>query len=621
MRFPIRFKILVTMLLVITAVVSIITFTMANLFHTDKESYIHALTSEMAQHTAAEARSILNGYRERLQVLALLMTNRQMPQTEKAELIQQMFFKFQEFVAVTLHEGGLEPITVYDAKSLTDAGLTKEDFLQFRKRHPLPLERISAGNVYVATTCLSEKLPAFTLAISFRSPDDPADIVAAAIIRLDTLLDLVSRSKIFSTFIVDYQGTPLADADVQTVVQGRPVTWIPNLESLQQRRSHGLTHEFLQNGTEMIGGLAGIEFGDLLAGAQIPKSAALLTSRELLNNLLAISLVLLVASAILSLFWSGLLTRPIERLNEAAKSIGKGEFDTRLAMSTRDEIGDLAGTFNQMASQLMTREEELKEAHEALIQSEKMSAFGQIGAGIAHEVKNPLAGILGLTQLSLRETDKTSVVYENLTVIEKETRRCKTIIENLMKFARQEKFKFEEVAVNRVVEDAIAIIAHQLGIHKIKIFHELAPDLPAVWGNANQIQQVLLNLLINAQQAMEGAPGSIRVVTRRTDAGRVLIGVKDNGPGIPEELKAKIFEPFFTTKPIGKGTGLGLSVSYGIVKEHKGRILVESQPGKGTVFMLIFPAMDSQKAANTNIRQDGQALHQDASPPQRGNAL
>jgi predicted Zn finger-like uncharacterized protein len=339
----------------------------------------------------------------------------------------------------------------------------------------------------------------------------------------------------------------------------------------------------------MVGGLAGIEGTDLLAGVQIPKAAAYLTARELLNNLTLVALVLLVAAALIGLFGSRLLTGTLERLSNAARIVAKGRFDIQVAATSRDEIGELASSFNQMAIELDTREKALKSTQEALIQSEKMAAFGELGAGIAHEIKNPLAGILGLTQLSMRKMNKNDPVYTNLGIIEKETNRCTYIIQNLLKFSRQEKVAFESVDLNQVARDAMAIVEHQLALNKIKLISEFDDALPSISGNANQIQQVLINLMINAQQAMEGRSGKVTVTTAGNKNGHAQIRVKDTGPGIPEELQAKIFEPFFTTKPVGKGTGLGLSVSYGIIKEHKADIQLHSTPDEGTSFTLLFP--------------------------------
>jgi predicted Zn finger-like uncharacterized protein len=339
----------------------------------------------------------------------------------------------------------------------------------------------------------------------------------------------------------------------------------------------------------MVGGLARIESSDLLAGVEIPKAAAYLAARELLNNLIVVSLALLIMSVIVSLFGARLITQPLVRLSGATRVVAKGQYDIQLESSSRDEIDDLAQSFNTMASELDFREKALKGAQAALVQSEKMAAFGQLGAGIAHEIKNPLAGILGLTQLSLRKIEQDSALAKNLSIIEKETNRCTTIIQNLLKFARQEKVAFEAVEVNRVVEDSIAIVDHQLAMNRVTLKKNLAQEIPLISGNANQIQQVLINLMINAEQAMEGRAGDVTLTTSNQNSGYVQIQVRDTGPGIPEDLQAKIFEPFFTTKEVGKGTGLGLSVSYGIIQEHGGDIQVKSASGKGTAFNISLP--------------------------------
>jgi signal transduction histidine kinase len=181
-------------------------------------------------------------------------------------------------------------------------------------------------------------------------------------------------------------------------------------------------------------------------------------------------------------------------------------------------------------------------------------------------------------------------------MIEKESKRCKMIIENLLKFARQEKALMGPVDVNQVVQDAVAIVNHQLELNRVTVHLDLQETLPQIEGNANQLQQVLMNLMINAQQAMEGAPGSVTVSSVRLPSGNVEIRVVDTGPGMSEEVRRKLFEPFYTTKPAGKGTGLGLSVSYGIIEEHKGSIAVDSRPGAGATFIIELPAIPEQIA-------------------------
>ena len=608
-KFSIRFKVLVILLLVVTAAVSTITFTMANLFHADKSLYVHDLTSEMAMHTAAETRALLEGYQQNLQVFTRLLYDRDLNPEHKGKLVKEMFKDFNEFVAIILYNDGKELTSVYDSRILETAGIAKTGLSDYFKAHPIPFDQVLMGDVYIANATIKESLPAFVLALSHPASDKTTDdSVIAAIIRLDGLQRLAERSKAFTTFIADSQGNPLAHSNLQQVVKRRKIEWIAGIKGLKAARMHGSTHDYVDHGREMVGGLAHIGIRDLLAGVEIPKAAAYLTARELLKNLVSVALILLLVAAVFSLFSSRLLTRPLERLLEATKIVARGQFDVKVTSRSRDEIGDLADSFNQMASELELREKALKDTQVALVQSEKMAAFGQLGAGIAHEVKNPLAGILGLTQLCLLEEEKETTQFKNLSLIEKETKRCKTIIENLLKFSRQEKVAFDSFDVNRVALDTIAIINHQLGINQIKLLQELAPDLPPVYGNANQIQQVLLNLMINAQQAMAGRPGTIKLATSRLDMKRIKIQIIDNGPGIPADVQSKIFEPFFTTKPVGQGTGLGLSVTYGIIKTHKGDIDVKSKPGKGTVFTILLPAAET-------VRQTVQAADLDAPSP------
>lgn len=597
-----RFKILITLLLVVTIVVGLITFTMARMFHMDKTAYIHDMTSVIALHTAQESRALLVGYGDRLKVFTRIMFESGMSTAQKTKLLKEYFEDFREFVAITMHRDGRDPVTVYDTRLLQVMGVSKDDLRKYRKENPLPMKRIMDGEVFVENSTLVEKFPTMTMTLRQTPPGANRSVVVEATIRLNSLLGLAGRSRVFETFIVDSRGIVLAHSDPVMVGNRTPVDWIPQMESLQKQQSLSTTSEYIVNGVEMVGGFSRMEFSGLLAGVQIPKTAAYLTARELLHNLIYMSLALLIMAALVGIFGARGITRSLVKLSEATKVVAKGTFGVKVEGFSHDEIGDLAGSFNKMSSELELREEKLKEAQTALIQSEKMAAFGQLGAGIAHEVKNPLAGILGFAQLSLRKVESDSPLYKNLTTIEKETKRCKTIIENLLKFARQEKVAFEPTDMNRVVEDAVVIVDHQLGIHHVNVKMELAASLPKILGNGNQIQQVFMNLMINAQQAMEGKPGNITISTKSPEPDTVEVRVTDDGPGMPGDVKARIFEPFYTTKPAGQGTGLGLSVSYGIVREHNGDITLESEKGKGTTFVLTFPvAGSSDQDAGTEI--------------------
>src|SRR5436309_2271720 len=209
LRFPIRLKIMVALMFVITSVVSLITFTMGRLFNQDKTAYIHDLTSLIALHTAEEARSQLDGYRERLLVFGGVMYEQDLTQAQKNGLLKRLLEDFQEFVAVTLYVNGVERATVYDAHQLAEAGFGREDLASYRLAHPLPMDRLRAGEVYVENSTLSEKLLSLTLAIPY--PVSKGDsVVMAAVIRLDGMLRLGGRSKALETLIIDGQGALLA---------------------------------------------------------------------------------------------------------------------------------------------------------------------------------------------------------------------------------------------------------------------------------------------------------------------------------------------------------------------------------------------------------------------------
>ncbi|WP_136513674.1 sensor histidine kinase [Geomonas edaphica] len=606
LKFPLRFKILLSQLLVVSVVLSLITFTMATLFQKDKTAYIHDLTSTMALHSAEEAGTLVTGYTEKLKLFSRLMADREMGGREQA--LKGLFEEFGEFVMVarSAPDGDED---VYDQAALDAVGVTREDLLRVLAPSPAATanrssgsqgkeaavsprdsggDPVSGGEPVVEFAAVSRAFPAMKVTIAEPAADGDEPVLTSAVIRLDRLQRIATRSRVFDTFVVDASGRFLAHAETRRIGSVPEGEWWPWVKKAS--RVSGLTREYGSRGAAIVGGFSRTMSGGLTVGVQIKKSAAFLTSRALLLDLLVLSLVLLVGAAVLSQFWSHHLTRPIEKLSEATRMVGQGRFEVEVPASSGDEIGALGDSFNRMATELKQREQALKELYGQLVQSEKMAAFGALGAGIAHEVKNPLAGILGITQLSLRGVESGHPLEKNLHIIEKETKRCKTIIENLLKFARQEQVEFSAVDIALVLSDALAIVDHQLGINSVKVEKEVEEGLPLCRGNANQLQQVLMNLMINAQQAMGGAAGTVRLSAKRLDAGGVEVRVADDGPGIPQQIREKIFDPFFTTKPAGQGTGLGLSVSYGIVKDHGGDIRLESEEGVGTTFIITLPA-------------------------------
>jgi PAS domain S-box-containing protein len=226
---------------------------------------------------------------------------------------------------------------------------------------------------------------------------------------------------------------------------------------------------------------------------------------------------------------------------------------------------------------------------------EKMASLGLLAAGVAHEVNTPLTGISSFTQMLMEDTPKDDRRAKLLEKIERQTERASKIVNSLLNFARQGRSEFVPVDVNEVVADVLSLLEHQLNRTRVKLRRELESDLPKVLGDENKLQQVFLNLILNAQEAMPSG-GWLTIKTSRQGA-QVVVDISDTGHGISEEDIKRIYDLFFTTKRVGRsGTGLGLSLTYGIVQEHSGRISVDSKVGKGTRFQVKLPVCE--KAAS-----------------------
>jgi two-component system NtrC family sensor kinase len=326
----------------------------------------------------------------------------------------------------------------------------------------------------------------------------------------------------------------------------------------------------------------------------------------------------MVSILILSLISAGLIRatvhNPVRHLTEGTRQVAEGELNYSLPVAGHDELGSLAASFNRMTEQLKkAREEnqqwthtlearvqektgELERAYHRLVQSEKMASLGKLAAVVAHEINNPLSGILTYSKLVSRLVDKglgderrLAEAKSDLQQIEGESKRCGAIVKNLLTFARQAPLVPQENDLGGIVKRCLLLVGHQCELQQVEVESQFDPKMPSIYCDAAQIQQVFLALLMNAVEAMPHG-GRLKVQTaynaERCEAQTV---VSDDGMGIPEEVLPHIFEPFFTTKAEGKGVGLGLAVALGIVQQHGGSIEVSSTPQKGTAFRVILP--------------------------------
>ncbi|MBM3132075.1 MAG: hypothetical protein FJZ95_03455, partial [Chloroflexi bacterium] len=247
-------------------------------------------------------------------------------------------------------------------------------------------------------------------------------------------------------------------------------------------------------------------------------------------------------------------------------------------------------------AQLRQTMEELKSSQAQLLQSEKLAAIGELVSGVAHELNNPLMAISGYVELmQMYVEDQTA--REDLQNLKSLSERATAVVKNLLSFARKQDPKRDYISVNEAIKGVVKLRSYELNLDNIEIVQELDPDLPKTMADFQQLQQVFLNLLVNAEQAMRDAHGKGKLVIKTQRIGETIrTTFTDDGPGIPRDIMNRIFEPFFTTKPVGKGTGLGLSICYGIIQEHHGQILATSKEGEGTTFTVELPVVAEAKA-------------------------
>ena len=341
--------------------------------------------------------------------------------------------------------------------------------------------------------------------------------------------------------------------------------------------------------------------------APTDQSVAESTRKMLLYTVLAVFGVAILTTA----FVRRLLQGPLTALTEGTRRLGSGDLGYQMKVHSRGEFEDLASSFNTMSHQLLDAHQEinawartleervdektrqLRGAQEEMLRVERMASIGKLAAVVAHEINNPLAGILTYAKLlKKRLSRETAVNQENigmLDLVESESRRCGEIVKNLMTFARPTSMNREPADLNAIIDRCVRLVQHQLKLRNIELHQELTSDLPHVRCDSGQIEQVILALVMNAIDAMSNG-GNLTLCSRKLEnSGQVQVEVRDDGVGMPKEVLAKMFEPFFTTKEHGRGLGLGLAISRNIVDRHAGKIEVSSVPGHGTTFTITLP--------------------------------
>lgn len=309
--------------------------------------------------------------------------------------------------------------------------------------------------------------------------------------------------------------------------------------------------------------------------------------RRVANRVALVAVLLMLGNSLLTMIYVETLIRPILNLYQTMKRAGRGDFTARAVFRRGDEVGELADAFNRMMDELEEARDQEKVRQAQLAHTEKMAAVGTLAAGVAHEVNNPLAGMLTCIDAIQANPEDVELRERYLLLVREGIKRIEHTILNLLDFSRPRPIQPEPTSINHNLHHVVELVEFQLRKNRVEVKFELDRQEPVVRADHFQMEQLFLNLVLNAIQAMPD--GGVLTLRTWAQTGKVIAEIGDTGSGIPAGLVDRIFDPFFTTRDVGKGTGLGLSVSYNIVAAHGGAIEVESKVGEGSTFRVVLP--------------------------------
>lgn len=609
MRISIRYQTLGLVLIILVAALAAYLYFAIALVTQDKLAYVFDLNSSLASTVSEEVRAGMGSLVDKLKYFAAAQTSGlPLPGGDPHRRARIFFENDADVLSVEIWrvraDGRFDRVYRFvDPERLASLDVSEEELAESRRTRAVPLEVVVAQQVLLQNA----SLPPNTAILSLAAASADQRQVVIADVRPDRFLRVLGRSTLYRVYVVDARGNILVHPDAAVVVARENVAAVPVVRAAIEGKLARGAQEFEGPGGATLGAFAAVGLGRLSVVAEVPRDEALRASRELVRRSVLFALAVLFVGLLASIFFSRRLTAPLRRLEEATVAVARGEFAVGVPVQSRNEIGRLAEAFNRMSRELADRDERLADAHDQALQAEKLSVLGEMSASIVHEVKNPLVGIVGFAQMGATASSLAEA-KEYFGLIEGHSWRANEILQNLLKFARQEDAPFEALDPNAVVRGAVRLVAHQMQLKRVQVETRFTERLPPILGNANQLQQVLVNLMMNAQHAMDGrAERRLVVSTARADGSGIRVAVADTGAGMSEEVRRKLFTPFFTTKARGQGTGLGLSVSARIVKQHGGEIGVESEEGRGTTFSIRLPATSLAPTDSGPATGDGEA--------------
>ncbi len=591
-RFSIRYKVVGLVSLVVLMTLGAYLALATELYRRDKTAYIFELSSAVTTTVAQELGSHLEFLAEQVERVGERVLATRDP-AERKKLLEAFLAEETDFVGIRVlrlnAEGKPELVASHlDPERLQDMSIGVAELESDRSARAIPFGELGNLRVWVENGSIPPDAALLRMAVPVPDPAGGVRAFLVTELRQERFLRILGQSSAQITYMVGSDGTVLAHPLAEYVVNRRSFGERPIVRAaLEGEFERGVRTFQDDQGETFLGAFAAIEGIGGAIVAETPRSTAMKAARDLVWSSMAFGVALILLAVIVSVIFSRRLTAPLRELEIMTGAIGEGDFDIQVKARSNDEIGRLAEAFGTMT-------EALKVTQSQLVQSEKMAAFGQLGAGVTHEVKNPLAGVLGYIQIALDRAKDDPKQSEILERAQASVRRCVKILDNFLRFARVDAGGLAAADLGAAVEEGVSLARHQLEMKNVQLECDVGDQPVSVLLAEGQIQQVILNLLLNAMHAMpEGGKVSVGLESSK---GHAVIRVKDDGPGIPSEVQGRIFEPFFTTKPAGEGTGLGLAVSYGIVQAHRGEIGVSSSP-KGTTFTIRLPLAEAAAAA------------------------
>ncbi len=596
MRWSLRTQIVALVGLVLMVAMSLYVTFATRLVRADKEATVYDVNALVAGTVAEQVHRTVEGVAAKLRYFGEEYESTPGDAERRARTLFLADDAVLSLEVFKKSEGGFERSFLFvDQQRLAALNLTADDLSEARKGAPAPLAAVATAGVVLLNASLAPDLALVRVAAA--TTDGRAIIIAD--LRPEWLLSAVSTTGPYRVFLVDRLGRVLAHPEAARVISHEDLSNNPVVKgALEGKVARGALEYDTAKGPRLA---SWARVGDGLGAviAEVPRDEVFLATTELSRRSLLFALGAVGAALTLAVLLGRRVTRPLRELETVMADLSRGNFGVEVPVAGPREVREVGSALNQMSRELVRRSDELQRANAQLMQSEKLSAVGELAASVAHEVKNPMVGIVGFAQLGLESTDPVEH-QEYFKLIEQDAFRANKILQNLLEFSRPPEVEFTVLGINDVVAGALQLCRHQLSMSGVKIDTALADGLPGVRANSNQLRQVLLNLLLNAGQAMEAS--ELKRITVRTQLveRNVELTLVDTGPGVPDDIKARLFKPFFTTKSRGKGTGLGLSVSRSIIEGHRGAIRVESRPGQGATFVITLPAFDPSAKTGTS---------------------